>query len=62
MSEKISRNDMLFRNSKAKHPIEKIEVEKENQRQKPTRKTNKLNHSLKILTSYNSKAISTIHY
>ena len=34
MSEKISRNDMLFRNSKAKHPIEKIEVEKEKTKDK----------------------------
>ena len=64
MSEKISRNDMLFRNSKAKHPIEKIEVEKEKTKDKSRqeKQTNKLNHSLKILTSYNSKAISTIHY
>ena len=34
MSEKISRNDMLFRNSNAKHPIEKIEVEKEKTKDK----------------------------
>ena len=27
ISEKINRNDMLFWNSKAKHPIEKIKVE-----------------------------------
>ena len=29
ISEKIIRNDMLFRNSKVKHPIEKIKAEKE---------------------------------